>query len=81
LLSTEALANVPFLILGNKIDIRTAASEPELRNHLGIHMTTGKEVTSVPKDSGQRPIELFMCSILKKQGYGEGFRWITHFLN
>ncbi len=72
---------MPFLILGNKIDIRTAASEPELRNHLGIHMTTGKEVTSVPKDSGQRPIELFMCSILKKQGYGEGFRWITHFLN
>ena len=27
-----------------------------------------------------RPLELFMCSVLKRQGYGEGFRWGPNFL-
>ncbi|CAL1152951.1 unnamed protein product [Cladocopium goreaui] len=35
LLNEQALANVPFVVLGNKIDIPTAASEDELRNALG----------------------------------------------
>ena len=36
LLNAEELANVPFVILGNKIDMRGAASEDELRNVLGL---------------------------------------------
>ena len=28
-----------------------------------------------------RPMELFMCSVLKRQGYGEGFRWMAQYIN
>jgi GTP-binding protein SAR1 len=45
LLSTESLANVPFLILGNKIDLGRAASEEDLRYQLGLFETYGKEVS------------------------------------
>ena len=41
--------------------------------------TTGRDVTHIPKDSGVRPIELFMCSIIKKYGYGDGFKWLNNF--
>ena len=79
LLSTESLANVPFLILGNKIDIPGSASEPELRQQLGLDGTsTGKDATT--RESGLRPVELFMCSLVKKYGYGDGFKWLTNFI-
>jgi GTPase SAR1 family protein len=44
LLAAESLQNVPFLILGNKIDIPRCLSEEQLRNELGlgVHLTTGK---------------------------------------
>ena len=36
---------------------------------------------NVPKtELTSRPMELFMCSILKRQGYGEGFRWLAQYL-
>merc|ERR1711988_1112732 len=44
LLEEQSLSTVPFVVLGNKIDIPTAASEDELRNALGLygHTTYGK---------------------------------------
>ncbi|KAG9156948.1 hypothetical protein Leryth_009004 [Lithospermum erythrorhizon] len=80
LLSDEALATVPFLILGNKIDIQYAVSEDELRYHLGLTgVTTGKGKVNLA-DSNVRPLEVFMCSIVRKMGYGDGFKWVSQYI-
>lgn len=80
LLSEDSVAEVPFLILGNKIDIDYAASEDELRYHLGLtNFTTGKGNENL-SDYNARPIEVFMCSIARKMGYGEGFRWLSQYI-
>ncbi|RZS26480.1 hypothetical protein BHM03_00059828 [Ensete ventricosum] len=80
LLSDEALVDVPFLVLGNKIDIPYAASEDELRYRLGLAgCTTGKGTVSYA-GSSIRPVELFMCSIVRKMGYADGFRWLSQYI-
>nr|CAD7575688.1 unnamed protein product [Timema californicum] len=81
LLTDEQLSNCPVLILGNKIDRPGAASEDELRNVFALYgQTTGKG--RVPRaELPGRPLELFMCSVLKRQGYGEGFRWLAQYID
>ena len=66
------------MILGNKIDKKGAVEEDELRRALGLK----------PKESGlfgandtkERQIEVFMCSVAKKLGYADAFKWLSDFL-
>ena len=75
------MQSTPVLVLGNKIDISHAVSEQELEAAFGLQgHTTGRPLLSWRDKRPQRPLELFMCSIKKEQGYGEGFRWLVQFI-
>ena len=81
LLTDEQVSNCPILILGNKIDKPGAASEDEILGAFSLYgQTTGKGKVS-RSESSARPLELFMCSILRRQGYGEGLDWISQYLD
>ncbi|PIC35203.1 hypothetical protein B9Z55_014632 [Caenorhabditis nigoni] len=80
LLQDEQIASVPVLVLGNKIDKPGALSEDQLKWQLNIqHMCTGKGDVS-RNEMASRPMEVFMCSVLQRQGYGEGIRWLGQYL-
>lgn len=79
LMATPELAKVPIVILGNKIDKRDAASEEQLRDVYGLG-TKGAWGSEKTNEIDGRPIDIFMCSVAKKTGYAEGFRWLSKFL-
>ncbi|KAH1096565.1 hypothetical protein J1N35_013486 [Gossypium stocksii] len=68
--------------LENKIDLPYAATEDELRFHMGLtNFTTGKGKGKVNLEgTNVRPLEVFMCSIVGKMGYGDGFRWLSQYI-
>jgi len=83
LLTDESLAKVPFLVLGNKIDAKGAAPEGEVKAALGIELCQGKGKdgkVEKPKTKPDQPIGLFMCSIVMRAGYADGFRWLSDYL-
>ncbi|KAI0902645.1 small COPII coat GTPase SAR1 [Ustulina deusta] len=65
LLATKETHTIPIVVLGNKIDHLYAVSEEELRYELGLDRILG------------RPIELCMCSLDFRQGYGKAFQWLA----
>ena len=32
------------------------------------------------KEKGVRPLEVFMCSVAKKMGYADAFKWLSGYL-
>lgn len=71
-------SSVPILVLGNKVDKEGALSEPQFRELMGLALTTGKRGDPLPQ--GERPYEVFMCSIAEREGYREGFVWLSKYI-
>jgi len=67
LMDNDQVQSVPILVLGNKIDAPGAVGEDTLRDALGLGMWMTQD----------RPLAVCMCSVLKQQGYGAGFRWLS----
>jgi GTP-binding protein SAR1 len=82
LLNNDQLQGIPFLILGNKIDMQRAASEHDLKTALGLHPhLTGKQRGRTDLPKGMRPLEIFMVSVILRKGYREGFQWLATYLD
>nr|XP_037847333.1 GTP-binding protein SAR1a-like [Chlorocebus sabaeus] len=73
LMTDETISNVPILILANKIDRTDTINAEKLREIFELYgQTTGKGNVTL-KELNVRPMEVFMCSALKRQVYREGF--------
>jgi GTP-binding protein SAR1 len=70
-LNTPELQNIPIAILANKIDKNGAASEEEIREALDISGLFSKDT---------RPMDLFMCSVIRKIGYSKALEWLSGYL-
>lgn len=72
----EKLADVPFVVMGNKVDMPSAASDTELRAAINLMETTGHDVETT-KTTGLRPVELFMVSLKTRENVKESFDWLA----
>ncbi|KAH8045231.1 hypothetical protein JL721_12679 [Aureococcus anophagefferens] len=75
----RALAAVPFLVLGNKIDAHSAASEDDLRYALGLFETLGDTGAATRQTTTKSGPSSSSCSVIRKMGYADGFRWLAQF--
>uniref|UniRef100_A0A2I3GVA4 small monomeric GTPase n=1 Tax=Nomascus leucogenys TaxID=61853 RepID=A0A2I3GVA4_NOMLE len=81
LMTDETVYNVPIHILGNKIDRTDELKEEKLCEISGLYgQATGKGNVTLKKLNAC-PIEVFVCSALKRQDYGEGFHWFSQYID
>ncbi len=76
IINTEEIGNIPFLILGNKIDKKGAVSEDQLRDEFGLTTQTTFGNQKIDNLNG-KPVEVFMCTVIRKTGFADGFKWLT----
>mmetsp|Transcript_22676 Transcript_22676/g.55995 ORF Transcript_22676/g.55995 Transcript_22676/m.55995 type:complete len:182 (-) Transcript_22676:349-894(-) len=69
LLKHEALGETPLLILGNKDDLQESVGKEPLLDALDVDL-----------DADERPMQIFMCSLIAGTGYAEGFKWLSNYL-
>ncbi|XP_060071547.1 GTP-binding protein SAR1-like [Ylistrum balloti] len=80
ILDDPEIPPIPILILGNKTDKGTAIGKEELIMSFDLQRRLYKETGYNETENGRPPLrecQLFMCSLLKKQGYGDAFRWLA----
>lgn len=82
ILDDPSLHGLPLVILGNKTDHSTAASQDELRRALLMfsQVTWGVDRKHERGDGKGRPVELFMASVVRRHGYDEALRWLCQFM-
>lgn len=78
LVNTSIPTHVPIAILGNKIDKDDALSKLFFIETMGIPQTTGQGIVDLPPNV--RPLEVFMCSVANREGYGVAFKWISQYV-
>lgn len=76
IVNTSEIGKIPILVLGNKIDKMGAVSEDELRLALGLAQPTAFGVQKVDVVN-EKPVEVFMCAVVKRTGFTEGFKWVA----
>ena len=71
----------PIVVFGNKVDKPGALKEEEFRELMGLqyHTTKGKDPNNF-NQGARGNIEVFMCSVKARAGYGDGFTWLSSFL-
>jgi len=78
LLEEPSLAGVPFLVLGNKSDLRMALKPDQLANALGLSPSV------IDGDSNStehtHALRLFACSLVEGHGYTTAFEWLASVL-
>jgi GTP-binding protein SAR1 len=72
----EFLTGVPIVVLANKIDLVYSLSETVLRQRLFLT----EQHCHAEREQRGRPINLFMCSLVRRQGYKEGIQWLAQFV-